>query len=506
MQSNRAFGARSASQMSGKAGCRSCRPTISLADRTEMLGMAAFERTRRPGGGAGFISVVMLLLLMGLSAPIQAQVNVLTERYDNGRTGANLNETILNTSNVSAGQFGKLYSIPVDGSVYGQPLYVAGVNVPSSGVHNVLYVVTMNDVVYAFDADSTAGPTGGLLWKVDYKNLSAGVTAIPIPDIVGTNTLNIVGNVGIESTPVIDLTSKTMYLVARTKEVSGSTTNYVARLHALDITTGAEKFGGPTVIQGSVPGVGTGSTGGTLTFDPFIQNQRSSLALTNGSVVFSWASHEDDFSWHGWVMAYNAQTLQQTSILCFTPNGTGGGSWMAGRGPAVDSGGNVYYMTGNGDWDGVKELSDSIVKLGTSGGILSVADYFTPDDYASLQSRDEDLGSSGPMLVPGTDLIIGGGKESVLYLTHVSPMGHEQTGNGQLVQLIPSGTSGYFTGGGPSFWNRTSGAGPTMYIWADASLGQAFHFNGSSFDTTPISKSTIAGASGFATGAVIAIS
>jgi len=502
MQSKKSLNALSASQMSGKAGCRSSRRTLSLTDRTGMLRMVVIERAYRLQWRAGFIGVLTLLLFMVLSVPIQAQVNVLTERYDNGRTGANLNETILNTSNVTAGQFGKLYSIPVDGSVYGQPLYVTGVNVPSTGVHNVLYVVTMNDVVYAFDADSA----GVLLWSVDYKNPAAGVTAIPIPDIVGTNTLNIVGNVGIESTPVIDLASKSMYLVARTKEVSGGATNYVARLHALDITTGAEKFGGPTMIQGSVPGVGTGSTGGTLTFDPFIQNQRSSLALANGSVVFSWASHEDQHAWHGWVMAYDKQTLQQTSILSFTPNGTGGGSWMAGRGPAVDSGGNVYYMTGNGDWDGGNELSDSIIKLSTTGGVLSVADYFTPDDYAGLQARDEDLGSSGPMLVPGTDLVIGGGKESVLYLTHVSPMGHEQTGNGQLVQLLPSGTSGHFTGGGPSFWNRTSGAGPTMYIWADASLGQAFHFNGSSFDTTPISRSTVSGVSGFATGAVVTIS
>jgi hypothetical protein len=450
-------------------------------------------------------SFFVLLFLTILTTRAQAQVNVLTERYDNGRTGANLNETILNTSNVNVNQFGKVYSYTVDGSVFGQPLYVGALNIPNLGVHNVLYVVTMDDVVYAFDADSNTGSTGGLLWSVDYKNLAAGVTSIPITDIVGSNSLNIVGTVGIESTPVIDLSSHTMYLVARTKEVSGGTTNYVARLHAVDITTGAEKFGGPTVIQGSVPGVGNGSTGGTLTFDPFFQNQRSSLALANGSVVFSWASHEDDYAWHGWVMAYSAQTLQQTSILCFTPNGTGGGSWMAGRGPAVDTTGNVYYMTGNGDYDGANDFSDSIVKLSTTSGVLARTDYFTPYDYAQLQAADEDLGSSGPMLVPGTDLIIGGGKESVLYLMHTGNMGHEQPGNSQIVQSIPSGTNGFFTSGGPSFWNRTSGAGPTMYIWADGSLGQAFLFNGTTFDTKAISASTISGASGYGTGAVLTI-
>jgi len=148
---------------------------------------------------------------------------------------------------------------------------------------------------------------------------------------------------------VIDLSTNTMYLVARTKEVSGAFTHYVPRLHALDITTGAEKFGGPVIIQGSVPGNGQGSSGGTLTFDALIQNQRSGLALANGLVVFSWASHEDEWAWHGWVFAYNAATLQQSSIFCVTPNGQNAGVWMSGRAPAVDSAGNLYYASGNGD-------------------------------------------------------------------------------------------------------------------------------------------------------------
>src|SRR5882724_3035965 len=455
MQSKKSLNALSASQMSGKAGCRSSRRTLSLTDRTGMLRMVVIERAYR----LQWRAVLTLLLFMVLSVPIQAQVNVLTERYDNGRTGANLNETILNTSNVTAGQFGKLYSIPVDGSVYGQPLYVTGVNVPSSGVHNVLYVVTMNDVVYAFDADSA----GVLLWSVDYKNPAAGVTAIPISEIVGTNTLNIVGNVGIESTPVIDLSSKTMYLVARTKEVSGATTNYVARLHALDVTTGAEKFGGPVIIQGSVPGNGQGSAGGTLTFDPLIHNQRSSLALANGSVVFSWASHEDQWAWHGWVFAYNALTLQQSSIFCVTPNGQNGGVWMSGRAPVVDSSGNLYYASGNGDWDGVSNFGDSVLKIGTAGGTLSLLDYFTPDDYATLQANDLDLGSSGPLLIPGTNLLIHGGKESVFYVMNTSNLGHERLGNGQIVQNFS--TTGSAIHGGPVFWNRTTDSGPTLYVW-----------------------------------------
>ena len=358
--------------------------------------------------------------------------------------------------------------------------------------------------IYALDADNNAGATGGILWRVDFRNPSAGVTAIPITAIVGANNLNIVGNVGIESTPYIDLSSNTIYLVARTMEVSGSTTNYVARLHALDITTGNEKFGGPTVISGSVPG-----SGGTLVFDPLIQNQRSSLAMANGMILFSWASHEDMFSWHGWVMAYSATTLQQVGIYCTTPFGGGGGSWMAGRGPAVDASGNAYYVSGNGDWNGESNLGDSIIKFATTGGVLSQTDYFTPDDYANLQSDDLDLGSSGPMLIPNTNLLISGGKEGGLYLVTQSNLGHEASGNTQIVQTLPTGGGGgYITGGGPVYWNRTTGAGPTMYAWADGSSSylSAYHFNGTRFDTTPISQSTFPAASGFATGATMTVS
>ncbi|GEM_PF-612178 len=449
-----------------------------------------------------------LVLPFAVVPSARAQSPVVTEHYDQARTGANLTETVLNTSNVNVNQFGLVYSYPVDGSVYAQPLYVPGVTIPGLGVHNVLYVATMNDVLYAFDADTNAGSSGGVLWKVDFRNPSAGVTAIPITNIVGSNSLNIVGNVGIESTPYIDLNTKTIYLVVRTMEVSGGVTNYVQRLHALDITTGAEKFGGPTVIQGSVSGTGGGSSGGVLKFDPLIQNQRASLAMANGNILIAWASHEDMFSWHGWIMSYNASTLQQTGIFCTTPFGGGGGSWMAGRGPVVDANGFAYYMTGNGDWDGSSNFSDSIVKFNTAGG-LSVADYFTPDDWLALKAEDKDLGSSGPMLIPGTNLIIGGGKEAIMYLTPTSNMGHEQTGNGQIPQLLTlNSNGGFITGGGPVFWNRTSGAGPTMYVAPDGANGfvTAYHFNGSTFDPTPISQSSTPAPSGFATGGTMTIS
>src|SRR3984957_9040330 len=438
--------------------------------------------------------VAATFLLVGLfPGSAWAQVSVTTERNDLSRTGANLNETTLTKSNVNVNQFGKLYSYAIDGSIYAQPLYVPNVLIPSQGTHNVVYVATMNDVIYALDADSNA-VNGGALWKVDLRNPAAGVTAIPIANIVGSNSLNIVGTVGIESTPVIDLTSSTIYLVARTMEVSGSTTNYVARLHALDITNGTEKFGGPTVIQASVPGSGQGSSGGTLTFSSFFQNQRSSLVLANGSVIFSWASHEDEYDWHGWVMAYNAKTLQQTSVFCSTPNGQNGGMWMSGRAPVVDSSGNLYYATGNGDWDGVSSFGDSIVKLSTAGGGLSQADYFTPDNFLTLQADDLDLGSSGPILIPGTTFLITAGKTSEFFLLQSTNLGHEASGNKTALQDFS--LSGNIHAG-PIFWNRTTGAGPTLYVWpASSNALQALQFTNSRFNTTPLSYSSILTSSG----------
>jgi hypothetical protein len=449
------------------------------------------------------LAVLLLFFLLGPSiTSTWAQINITSERYDNSRTGANLNETVLTTADVNSTQFGKLYSYVVDGSVQAQPLYVSNLTIPSRGSRNVLFVVTMNDVVYAFDADSNA-TNGGILWKVDFRNTGAGITPIPIAEIGVVVPGNIVGNVGIESTPVIDLSSNTMYLVARTKEVSGGITNYVARLHALDITTGAEKLGGPVVIQGSVPGNGQGSSGGTLTFDPMIQNQRSSLALANGLVVFSWASHGDHWDWHGWVFAYNALTLQQSSIFCSTPNGRNGGVWMAGRAPVVDSSGNLYYASGNGDWDGVSNFGDTVMKISTAGGTLSLLDYFTPDDYATLQANDQDLGSSGPLLIPGTNLLVQGGKESILYVMNTAQLGHEKSGNGQIVQNFP--TNGGEIHAGPVFWNRTTDSGPTLYVWPNNTRLLALRFTSTSFHTTPISQSSIAAPAG-SSGGVLTVS
>jgi hypothetical protein len=426
-------------------------------------------------------------LALAASAWLSGQVSVLTNRNDIARTGANLNETQLTTSNVNPGLFGKLFSQTVDGSIYAQPLYVPGVAIGGQGAHNTVYIATMNDKVYAFDADSNTGANSSPLWSQDLATPYGG-TPIPIGNLTnGYTTGNIIGNVGIESTPVIDLSTNTMYLLARTMEGS----HYVQRLHALDITSGAEKFGGPVVIAASVPGTGVGSSGGTLAFDPQRHNQRSALALTNGLVIISWASHEDYGLYHGWIMAYNASTLQQAGVLNTTPNGSDGGIWQAGRGPVIDSSGNIYVITGNGTWDGSKNFGDSMLKLGTSG-TLTLEDWFTPDDQATLNSNDWDLGSSGLLLIPGTNLVAGGGKEGKLYLLNTASLGHEQTGNGQIVQVLQAaptaGTNEIKSG--LAYWNSPN-HGPLIYLWADGDDLRVFHFNGSTLDTTPIAIGTI---------------
>ena len=277
------------------------------------------------------------LCACALLRPAEA-VDILTQHNDQFRTGANLSETILTPANVNATQFGKLFSYAVDGYVFAQPLYVSAYSI-SGGTHNVCYVATMEDSVYAFDADSNT-----TYW---HKQFTGGnITPVPIVDITGNNNLNIHGDVGILSTPVIDKTSGTIYVLARTKNTS--TTTYIQSLHALDLATGNEKFGGPIVISASG-------------FDNKMQNQRPGLALANGNVYIAWGSHEDFTPYHGWVMAYNATTLAQVAVFNTTPGGSQSAIWMAGQAPAIDSSGNTYWITGNGDWDGVSKWGESFL-------------------------------------------------------------------------------------------------------------------------------------------------
>jgi chitodextrinase len=269
-----------------------------------------------------------------------------TAHEDNGRTGENLNETVLTPANVNTSTFGKLFSYPLDGLSFSSPLYVENVNIPGQGVHNAVYVVTEHDSVYAFDAD---GRTSTPLWKDSFINPAGGVT--PIPPAVTGETQDIPNEIGITGTPVIDPSTNTLYLVAATQEVSGSTTKYVNRLHAIDLSTGAEKDGGPVVINPTVPGTGADAVNGMIPFNNITENQRASLLLSNGEVYVAFANHGNNPPYHGWVIAYNASTLHQDWAFCTTPNADKGGVWMGGDGLTADSSGNLFFSTDNGTFD-----------------------------------------------------------------------------------------------------------------------------------------------------------
>jgi len=406
-----------------------------------------------------------------------AQVSVLTQHYDNARTGGNLKETVLNPTNVRAGSFGKLFSRKVDGQVYAQPLYVANLNIGGK-VRNVLFIATMHDSVYAFDADDPTATAP--LWKRSF--IKDGVsTTLPYQYLTGFGDIH--PEVGILSTPVIDPATNTMYVLVRTIEgdlnpdVDG---NYKQRLWALDLTTGASKLGGPTQLVTSVPGTGDGNDGaGHVYYSARRQNQRPALLLLNGIVYVASASHGDNGPYHGWLLGYDAATLKLKYKWNSTPNGGLGGIWQAGQGPAADEFGNIYLMTGNGSFDANnKNYGDSFVKLNIvkdKQGVekLAVVDYFTPYNQDALNSADADLGSSGPLLVPGTDLIVGGGKEGRLFSLRRANMGkYNPDGDTQIAKWFWA-YNGHLHGSPITY---KSPKGRMVYLWSEYDRLKAFRF------------------------------
>ncbi len=357
-----------------------------------------------------------------------------TYHNDNLRTGQNNSETVLSPTTVNHNQFGKLASFALDGIAFASPLYVQGVSIPGQGTHNVVYVATEHDSIYAFDAD---GLSNTPLWHLSF--IGSGTTTIPCNDTGECGDIPV--EIGITGTPVIDPTTNTMYVVVNTKE---SGTNYYQRLHAIDITTGAEKFGGPVVISGSVPGSGDGASGGMVPFIALNECQRPGLLLSNGVVYIGWGSHGDNHPYHGWIMGYNASTLHQTMIYNVTPNGYGGGVWQGGGGLATDATGDIYYTSSNGPFDvnsGGTDYGDTVQKLSPSGVVV---DYFTPHDQQNMDVNNLDLGAGGPVLLVDQPTgsypheLITAGKSGTIYVVNRDNMGHYNPNNdNQIIQSLP---------------------------------------------------------------------
>ena len=384
--------------------------------------------------------------------PAGAQAGVWTYHNDNYRSGLNTNETILNLTNVNSASFGRLFTNTVDGCVYAQPLYVPGVVMPGQGAHNVLFIATEHNTVYAFDADVPV-TRGGLLWKTNLG--PAAVTTIPgtftnknfgsrypeSPPGAGHYT-DIIPEVGITGTPVIDLSSGTLYVDAFTGVVGGGLTNYFHTLHALNITNGTERAGSPVVITASVAGTGVDSVGGKVTFNAKQENERSALTLVNGIVYICYAGYADTDPYHGWVIGFSTTNLTHltnyvfntdpnATIATFGANAAEGGIWMGGGGLSVDASNNLYFEVGNGSFSATNgsdnvDFGDSFMKLSTTNG-LKVADYFTPWNQAALQAADTDVGSGGLLLLPdqsGTfpHELLGAGKQGQIYLINRDQM------------------------------------------------------------------------------------
>jgi len=410
---------------------------------------------------------------------------VFTYHNDNARTGQNLQETILTPANVDPTNFGKLFSSPVDGRVYAQPLYVPNVNIGGQ-VHNVIIVATAHDSVYAFDADNPVSPP---LWQTSFIN-PPGVTSVPSSDYACNE---IQPEMGIISTPVIDPVSGTLYVVAMTKE-TGPT--YLFRLHALSVKTGAEVGTGHVVIQASVPGTGDGNDGqGHVPFNAFQHKQRAALLLSDGTVYIGFSANCDTDPYHGWLFGYDANSLALLATFNDTPNGSRGGIWNGG--PSADAAGNVFVITGNGTFDGPSpagnnNLSDSFLRL--AAGTLKLLDFFTPFNQTDLAALDLDLGSSAPVLLPDQPglhphLMVGGGKEGRIYLVNRDNMGHFQAGSdNQIVQEVtgqlafdPS-TGSLFTA--PAYFNNT------VYFLANHDVLKAFSLINGKLSTSPVSQAT----------------
>jgi hypothetical protein len=412
--------------------------------------------------------------------------NVTTYHNDNARTGQNLSETILTPSNVNSSSFGKLFVITVDGKVDAQPLYLTQVSIPNQGMHNVLYLATEHGSVYGLDADS-----GKALWQVSM--LAGGETT---SDDHGCG--QITPEIGVTSTPVIDPKAGphgTIYVVAMSKDGSGS---YHQRLHALDVTTGAEEFSGPQNIQASFPGNGDNSSGGKVVFAPGQYAERAGLLLQNGVVYTAWTSHCDFRPYTGWIMGFDQSTLAQVNVLNVTPNGNEGSVWMSGAGLAADTSGNIFLLDANGTFDTTLDANgfpsqgdygNAFLKISSANRQLAVADYFEMSNQGAENGSDEDLGSGGALVLPDLQdssnqtrhLAVGAGKDANIYIVDRDAMGKFNPNTNNIYQEISGALSGSVFSM-PAYFNNT------VYYGAVGDNIKAFAITKAQLASTPASQ------------------
>jgi hypothetical protein len=453
--------------------------------------------TARPTGrlfrGLRFLQISLIVYVAGYAS---AQ-DVTTWHYDNARSGVQPNETILTPANVNYSTFGKVFSFPVVGDVYAQPLYLSQYPMSDGKLHNVIIIATAQDNVYAFDADGN-NPSQGYLWH--QSMLGSGETWVSYTDV---NVTDIKPNIGITGTPVIDRAGGTIYLVAKSKTASG-TIQFYQRLHALNIADGTEKLNGPTKIAATVPGLGDSGT--TVSFSPLLNNQRPALLLaptpgvgSENSIFIGFASHGDLGHYHGWFMAYDAANIaNQNGAWAVTPNGNDGGIWMSGGGPSSDSNGNIFTGTGNGTFDANTngpDYGDSAVHLTLSKSGLAVADYFTPGDQLRLSNLDNDMGISAVTLLPVQGgslphLAVTADKSGTIYLLNLDNMDRYITPGDSSVQDFAD--SGFTIHNSFAFFNNK------LYLGVDGGPMEAWTFNPQTelFATTPTKSSGTYGCNG----------
>jgi len=434
------------------------------------------------------LSARLALAIFTLAVPAHA-VDVLTQHNDNFRSGANTHERVLTAANVNVGQFGKLFTRSVDGCIYAQPLVATGVKIGGHR-HDVVYVATEHNSVYAFDAVDPAASTP--LWQV---NLGPSISTHDYDGGPYGEYRDFSLEVGITGTPVIDRSTGTLYVVSKTKDPVPPTESvkadsvYHLRLHALDVTTGHERPNSPVEVTASMAATGDGSVNGTLTLGSFKQLNRPGLLLQGGVVYVALGALEDYAPYHGWVIGYDAKSLKQTDVFNATPDGVNGGIWASGNGPCVDSAGDIWVTTGNGTFTaaaGGRDYGDSFIRLDPRKH-LAVVDWMTPHDQQEMDANDADLGSGGPVYVPGADVIIGGGKDTFLFVLDPSHAGNFSPQQDTSLQSFR--VSDAHVHGAPVYWNGPTGL--HLYLWPEQTNLLSFKIVGRKVGEKPESMSAV---------------